>query len=61
MIKLLILIFGTTATPIKKIDYCDVPVQHKSLESRIELAIGCSKVNGTQVYRDRNLKELYEQ
>lgn len=31
-----------------------------SLETKIEFAVGCSRVNGRQVYEDWYLEELYE-
>jgi hypothetical protein len=46
---------------IEKIDYCELDVDHLSLENKIEMAMGCSTVNGKNVYHDSKLKSIYEQ
>lgn len=53
-------LFGN-GVKIEKIDYCELDVEHLSLENKIEMAMGCSTVDGRNVYRDSKLKAIYEQ
>lgn len=41
------------------VDICDKDWSQKSLEAKIELAIGCSKVNGRRVYSYNKMERIY--
>lgn len=62
MLELVIFIntlFGNGYRVVDKIDYCELDDSHLSLEMKIELSMGCSTVNGKNVYRDSKLKRIY--
>ena len=40
---------------------CAYDLSHLNYDTRIEIAIGCSTVNGTQYYSNETLEELYEE
>ena len=40
---------------------CAYDLSHLNYDTRIEIAIGCSTVNGTQYYSNETLEELYNE
>jgi hypothetical protein len=53
------ILFGDNTQLVNKVDYCELDVDHLSLEMKVEMAMGCSTVNGKNVYSDSKLKRIY--
>jgi hypothetical protein len=61
LIKILALLFSSSGTYTKSIPVCERDVSHLSLETKIEVAIGCSTVNGRKVYLTSNIERLIDE
>jgi len=62
IIKAIIYIATLTGAPIQNpTDVCENDLSHLNNKTRIEISIGCSKVNGYRYYPSWRLEELYEE
>ena len=61
MFKILAFIFGLSSPSIVEINYCKVNRDALSIDQNIEIAIGCSIVNGRRVYSNSRLRGIYEE
>lgn len=52
---------GNLPTYEKRVDYCYESWDHLSEKSKIEMAIGCSTVNGERVYWPSKIKRIYDE
>lgn len=59
--KLLLILFSIGSNPAKNIDYCEKDLTHLSLDDKIDMAIGCSRVGKFRLFDKRKLREIYEQ
>ncbi len=55
-------IYLTTSQPtsFQNVNVCELDDSHLSLSKKIELSIGCSYVNGKEVFSDRELRKFYD-
>jgi len=63
IIKLLMLLSGSPVEYkdyIKYKDICSKPLDHLSLEQKIEMSIGCSTVNNRRVYYPSKLNSIFK-
>ena len=60
LINAIVYIMLRSSTVGSGIEVCDKPIDHLTLEQKIEFSIGCSTVNSHRVFTNYTLEGIYE-